>query len=432
MTAVVELREWDRASISIGLPTRSDLALISDLQDEIDRKVDFTWTRGGQLQVKSFSWIGVIRLSACTINIRPKYAGNELGVLQMLDYAGGFRALKQLAAPRQLPTSGTDLFDLLCHLLSQEVDALVRDGLLHDYTTEEDSLPVLRGSLRFREQATRRFGQLDVLECRFDEFHADVIENRLLRAGLIAGSRFSSDKDVRRGLRRLEGAFADICEAGPPDGSFYRQRIVYGRRNERYRRAHELALLILDQLGVDDLYSSSRTESFAFLLDMNVVFESFISAVIEEAFQESPWRVSTQKRIRSAIKNRVTGKRYSSIVPDLVMSSGMDHVPFDCKYKLYGSRKLSSADIYQSFLYAYALAEDIEHTRAGLIYPAESTINAPYLGISRVGSPVNADLTGVAVDLLGLQVALGDEQQWAAALADIRAVVTTVLEPQAA
>src|SRR5690606_11407541 len=119
-----------------------------------------------------------------TINIRPKYAGNELGVLKMLEYAGGYRALHDIGSDRHLPPAGSDLLDLLCHLLSVEATTVVRDGLIHDYTTEDEALTVLRGSLRFREQAIRRFGQLDALECRFDDFHADVIENRLLRTGL--------------------------------------------------------------------------------------------------------------------------------------------------------------------------------------------------------------------------------------------------------
>lgn len=431
MNTVVELREWDRKSVSVDPPTRGDLVVISELQGELERKVEFSWTIGGRLEIRSFSWVGVIRLSGCTINIRPKYAGNELGVLQMLEYAGGFRALHHVANRRQLPRPGTDLLDLLCHLFSEEVDGLVRDGLMHDYTTEEEALTALRGSLRFREQATRRFGQLDQLECRFDEFHANVIENQLLRVGLIVGSRFCSDKDVRRRLRRLESALADLCEAGPTDAAYYRERLAYGRRNERYRRAHELALLILDHLGVDDLYSAGRTESFAFLLDMNLVFESFMTAIIEEAFRLEPWHVSSQRRLNSVIKDRVSGKRYSTIIPDLVMSTSDEHVPFDCKYKLYGPsrRKLSSSDIYQAFLYAYALADEGERARAGLIYPAEHTTTSPHLAIAHVDGPVAAELTGVAVDLLGLQSALGDHDSWQHVLAEVRHAMQEVLEP---
>jgi 5-methylcytosine-specific restriction enzyme subunit McrC len=431
VTHVVELNEWDRTTVSVDLPTRHDLAVISQLQEEHDRKVELTWTKSGQLQVRSFSWVGVIRLHACTINIRPKYAGNELGVLKMLEYAGGYRALHDIGSNRSLPPQGADLLDLLCHLLSVEATALLRDGLIHDYTTEEEALTILRGSLRFREQATRRFGQLDALECRFDDFHADVIENRLVRTGLLAARRFCSNRDVRRRLQRLEHALADLCEPGPTDAGYYRQRLVYGRRNERYRRAHEYALLLLDRLGIDDLYATSTVESFSFLIDMNAVFESLMAAVLDEAFRHTPWHVTSQHRIRTAIIDRVSGRRYSTIIPDLVLSAAHTQIPFDCKYKLYGTtRKLAPSDIYQAFLYAYTLAGNGHAPRAGLIYPARHTTTTPHLAIRRVDGPVAAELTGIAVDLIALQAALDDGAAWDQMLATLRGTVSSVLESE--
>ena len=309
---------------------------------------------------------------------------------------------------------------------------MLRDGALHDYTTEEDALPALRGSLRVRDQVTRRFGQLDTLECRFDEFHADVIENQLLRAGLAAAAGTAGDPSVRRHVRRLETVFADLCAEGPAETAFYRARLTYGRRNERYRRAHELCFLLFDHLGVDDLYGSGKTESFAFLLDMNKVFESFATKLITEAFRGSRWQVMPQRHVHSVIRDRRTGKRYSSIIPDLVLSDRDEQVAFDCKYKLYGenARKISSADIYQVFLYAYALSTgEGSQSRAGIIYPATETTTSPHLAISRIEGPTTATLTGIAIDLLGIQQSLNDETAWQEQLTQIRTTLDHVLDP---
>ena len=43
---------------------------------------------------------------------------------------------------------------------------------------------MLRGRLMMREQYLRRFGRIDVLECRFDDYDADIPENQLLAAAL--------------------------------------------------------------------------------------------------------------------------------------------------------------------------------------------------------------------------------------------------------
>ena len=42
--------------------------------------------------------------------------------------------------------------------------------------------------------------------------------------------------------------------------SFYRSRLQYTRRNERYRRAHQLSLLLLDGVGVDDIYREATSK----------------------------------------------------------------------------------------------------------------------------------------------------------------------------
>ena len=59
-----------------------------------------------------------------------------------------------------------------------------------------------------------------------------------------------------------------------------------------------------------------------------------------------------------SILNASTGQPYARVVPDiLVERSAADttaRLAIDAKYKLYDERKLSSSDVYQSFLYAYA------------------------------------------------------------------------------
>ena len=158
MSQSLVLSEWDRRSIVVGDPTRADLDLVSRLERETIRKLDLRWLRGGRLEVRTTSWVGVVRLSCVAIQVRPKYAGNELGVLQMLRYAGGYQSMRRLSAQRSLAHGGSDLLDLICLLLAEEAALLLRDGALHDYSEEEDSLTTLRGSLRLREQVTRRFG----------------------------------------------------------------------------------------------------------------------------------------------------------------------------------------------------------------------------------------------------------------------------------
>ena len=166
--------------VDVGPPSTDDLRIAEQLSDEFVTKLEMRWLHNGKLEVRSHSWVGVVALQNATIHIRPKLAGDELNVVRMIEYASGLDRLRTSQLQRTIDASAVGLLDLLCQLLAAQAEEIVRDGLMYDYTTEEDSLPALRGSLRYREQATRRFGQLDVLECRFDEFHADVFDNQFL------------------------------------------------------------------------------------------------------------------------------------------------------------------------------------------------------------------------------------------------------------
>ena len=110
------------------------------------------------------------------------------------------------------------------------------------------------------------------------------------------------------------------------------------------------------------------------------------------------------------------------------MSDDSELVPFDCKYKLYENKKLSTSDIYQTFLYAYSLG-DPDNPRAGIIYPSSKPGIQPRLGVSRVYGPAEAKISGIAIDLVHILNSRADQEGWDAALAELRLALNVVLDP---
>ena len=102
---------------------------------------------------------------------------------------------------------------------------------------------------------------------------------------------------------------------------------------------------------------------------LNNIFEAFVATMIAEAYAGTEWRMTMGKKHGSVIKRLDTNKTYSNINPDIVMSDDRELLPYDCKYKLCENKKLSTSDIYQTFLYAYSLG-DPGNPRAGIIYPS--------------------------------------------------------------
>jgi 5-methylcytosine-specific restriction enzyme subunit McrC len=380
--------------------------------------------------------VGVVQFEQFEVHVVPKYVGGNLGILRMLDYTRGIDALKRAPAVRELAMEGESLLDLIAMLLAEEATRLVRDGLLDDYITREEDLTTVRGRLLVREQVLRRFGRLDRLDCRFDELDADIPENQLVGAALLAARRCCSQVALREKVARLHSMFAAVCET--PEGTDLAfEPMAYHRRNEHYRSAHDYARLLLRQLGVQDLYAPAGTRSFAFLIDMNRLFEDFVTRLVAQALPAAGIRVRSQARSGEIVIDESTGRRYALVVPDLLLERGTGparvRLPVDAKYKLYDNRDLASGDIYQLFFYAFAFDPP---GSLGSGRPARCFILFPSLdGATRIDLRIQTSLGARTARVTALGVSVpdaltaidrGDERE----LPFVSALRSAVLEPE--
>jgi 5-methylcytosine-specific restriction enzyme subunit McrC len=225
---------------------------------------------------------------------------------------------------------------------------------------------------------TRRFGQVDPLEVAFDEFETDIPENQTLASALEATRAVVRTPWLLRRVRRMHTVFHEAAPSSGDDPLLALDEMAYSRRNEHYRGAHELARLLLRRIAVKDLLSPGGTSCFAFLLDMNVLFEAFVARLVGDALEPLGVHVHSQRRDPSIILDEGTGKRYAAIIPDLLLetrgSSVPIRLPVDAKYKLYDQRAIDQADVYQTFFYAFAYAADEADgrpARAVILYPRD-------------------------------------------------------------
>jgi 5-methylcytosine-specific restriction enzyme subunit McrC len=398
---VHRLAEWDYLELAYGPPTNADLTTAAALGRDGANRLQLDWLHDGTLRVSSRASVGVVRLERAELHVVPKLAGGNLGVLQMVDYASGLEALHHLPGIRELDTGGAGLLDLVCLLLLEASALVLRQGLLRDYTVHEDAVATLRGRLRINEQVRRRYGQVDVLECRFDEHEADVLENQLLLAGLEVAQRVTSVDDLRARATRLAIAFGEVCRPATVEEREAARRIAYHRRNAHYRAAHHWALVLLERLGITDLYATGPGQSFVFLIDMNRLFEAFVTRLLTDTLEPQGIRVLPQHRTPSIVVDEDLGTTYARVIPDLLVELPTGRrIPADAKYKRYDDRRVDRGDVYQAFLYAFAYAHHAAGTPSSLIiYPATAGSAGFRLAIQNTSGLRGARITGLPVDI---------------------------------
>jgi 5-methylcytosine-specific restriction enzyme subunit McrC len=396
------LREWEERHFDDVRLRSEDNALTESLSRGSDARLAIDELRTG-LRLRSRSWVGVVQFSDFELRIVPKLPGDNIGLAKMIDFASGLDALDRHPSFHALDATGLNLFDLIALLLAEACETIVRGGLLADYHEIEEDLPVIRGRLLLKKQFLTRFERVDRLECRYDDHTTQSIENQILLATLRECATRVGNSGVSLRIRRLAGIFAEACALDDFDLRLARASLTYNRLNEHYREAHSLSWLILEGLGIDDIYGGTTHRTFAFLLDMNVLFERFVTRWLNWLVQGTRLRVYQQRQDRSILWDAVSCKPYARITPDILIErQGQEGVflPIDAKYKLYNDRGIDPGDIYQTFLYAYAYGE--HHAvlpTAIILYPSSISCPSRVLHVRRRNGKSHAEIVGLGLNI---------------------------------
>lgn len=348
MPEVIQLAEY-QTSLPVLLEP-ADLARLESVPGE--RLAATPTSRPGWFRLRASSWVGQVQLGSVEVRIMPKVE-DLANVLMMFTSAAGITDWSP--SPARYASGG--LVEGVADLLLRTIDQTTRRGLLHGYRTREERLPVLRGRLRVAELATRPWEPWPA-PCRYEEFTADIAENRVLLAAVALVRRWVVGPPIRRLAAELEDRFADV---GGDDHTVFDPLLEaaamrWSPINDHYQPAVRLAALVLEGFAVT--HAVGRTEGVAFLVDMNRLYERWIGAELTARL----WPgidVVEQDRVLLADRPSVP------MNPDLLFRVGGRPVLVgDVKYKLTGSGLARNADWYQ--LLAYATALDLP--RGVLVY----------------------------------------------------------------
>src|SRR5579864_9247513 len=98
---IVEMTEWQRTELGDVAAAAADLELTAALNRQAPGALAVQWLPGG-CQLESTSWVGVVRFSHFEVHVRPKAAGGDLAILEMLDFTDGLDSVRRLPNVHQL------------------------------------------------------------------------------------------------------------------------------------------------------------------------------------------------------------------------------------------------------------------------------------------------------------------------------------------
>jgi 5-methylcytosine-specific restriction enzyme subunit McrC len=304
-------------------------------------------------------------LDSLRILIQPKVPLDNL--FYMLTYAYDLPEFRR----EETDLVAADLFEFIVDIFVRQVDGLIRHGIHRAYVDREENDRFLRGRLLVAEHLRHNRILQDQIYQQRNDYTEDVLENQILRHTLALLSRqHYREESLRPRLRRTHSAFAAVqpVAISPSDCD----RVHYTRLNERYRSRINLARLLIQHLSLEGKAGDQRF--FAFLFDMNQIFELYIARYLAEGFAAHPTLdIEIQPQIWLDTTQKEKGR------PDLILLHHRQRaLVMDTKYKAFVGSP-AREDINQMVTYCHTMMV----SRSLLIYadPQSPDYRSEFRGI---------------------------------------------------
>lgn len=357
---------------------KAELEKLYDFNDK-NNNIYFTGIRDG---VKFKSYVGVIQIGTLTLEILPKAdRRKEVTKDEFEQSSHKWRnvLLKMLAVCHQIRIDAVSeaslhrrynsILDLYFEIFIDEVEKLLRKGLIKQYRTNEGNVSALKGRLNFGRNIEKNLIHRERFFTHHQVYNHDHLINQILRYALVILNRITSNVNLKDRLARVNLDMPELSHVVIQKNHF--SKIPDNRKTAMYHEALKIARMIILNYSPD--IKTGHENMLALLFDMNQLWEEYIYRMLVRAKPEN-CRVSFQNsqvfwKTQSYIKR---------IRPDLVITTQKDGRPeniiVDTKWKSIDFQNPADDDLKQMF--AYNIYWDAD--KSMLLYPKTSSSPEPW------------------------------------------------------
>jgi len=312
------------------------------------------------------SYVGVIQIGGLTIEILPKADNNENAdknlwqnvLLNMLKVCKHIQV--ESISETQLKKRYHSILDVYFELYLNELERLVKKGLIKKYRKNQSNQNALKGKLLFAQNIQQNLVHKERFYCEHQVYDKNHLLHQILFKGLLVLKTFVNDS-LKDKLNRLLFEFQDFENINIQKKHF--NKIIIDRKNHDYQKAIDIAKIII--LNYSPSLNYGNENLLTLLFDMNALWEEYIFRIlqkhktneIEVSFQNSD-KFWENKRIR----------------PDIVLKTKDETFVIDTKWKIIEANNPSDDDLKQMFV--YNLHWKAEKTL--LLYPKTNQIDSEF------------------------------------------------------
>ena len=336
------------------------------------------------------NFVGTIPLDDIQIEILPKIPLVEnnieaekirfLEILQSIDY---FK--EKIFSNSKIEITDTSILEIFIHLFIEEVEKIIKQGLIYRYVDKNENFNVFKGKLDINNHIKYNFSHKEKFFMKFDEFSVDSLENITIKLTIQKLKKISVNLKNKENLNKIGHYFENVSIL---DGSIENLKyLTFDRMNDYYKNAIQWAKIFLNNQS-SSIFSTNNGEIPSILFPMETIFENYIANKLVNIIQEKSYNqlaIKVQDNSCSifssiSLNNVKIDNNILRIRPDIVIKNkdAKEIFILDTKWKILNKLddkfKISTEDVYQMLAYVKTYSDKNKNKyickKAYLIYPA--------------------------------------------------------------
>lgn len=336
------------------------------------------------------NFVGTIPLDDFQIEILPKIPLVEnnieaekirfLEILQSIDY---FK--EKIFSNSKIEIIDTSILEIFIYLFIEEVEKIVKKGLIYKYVDKNENLNIFKGKLDINNHIRYNFSHKEKFFMKFDEFSVNSLENIIIKLSIQKLKKVSINPKNKENLNKIGHHFENVSIL---ENSIENLKyLTFDRMNDYYKNAIQWSKIFLDNQS-SSIFSTNNGEIPSILFPMETIFENYIAnklvnIIQEKSYSELLFKIQDSScSIFSSISlnNTKINNNILRIRPDIVIKNKNTKEIFilDTKWKVLNKLddkfKISTEDIYQMLAYVKTYNDRNKNNytckKAYLIYPA--------------------------------------------------------------
>jgi 5-methylcytosine-specific restriction enzyme subunit McrC len=255
----------------------------------------------------------------------------------------------------------TSPFEFIIRLFAQKLLLTLQRNFVSLYKTVEEARNNIKGKILHPKNIRLQFSHPSKIYCRYDTFDVDHKLHQLFKSTCAFLLKNDYNTSTLNPLRHIVFMLSDISDM--PLSLSLCDHIQFDRKTEVFKPFVSFCKMIINQNT--SYQNTGNSQSFTFLLNMNVVFEKFIAECYRKAIDPKD---QIYYQGSGLIRHQKLFVQDCLLKPDILIkkntNSETETIIIDTKWKLI-DKNPSRADLYQM----YAYTKEYKTNKTILLYP---------------------------------------------------------------